>query len=158
VAPGSVADDTEGRSLGGRRCSFYVFYLVFSWNQPTNALYRLGASPVALFFRRLLMPPLLYVRVVFWVVITSKRPTFLLGRGYPRGVWFYFPVVFGSAGGPLLPAAYREIGGAPFDLRGLFNYANQHPEKLSEIMEWIRASFRSHNKPQTSPPPPPSER
>jgi hypothetical protein len=63
----------------------------------------------------------------------------------------------GSAGGPLLPSAYREIGGTPFDLRGLFSYANQHPEKLSEIMEWIRASFRSHNKPQTSPPPPPSE-
>jgi len=72
----------------------YVFYFVFSFNQPTNALYRIGAGPGALFLRRMLMPPLLYLRGVFWVLITSKRPTFLLGRGYPHGVWFYFPVVF----------------------------------------------------------------
>jgi hypothetical protein len=64
----------------------------------------------------------------------------------------------GSASGPPLPSAYREIGGAPFDLRGLFTYANQHPDKLPEIMEWIQAAFRSYNKPQTSPPPPPWER
>jgi len=72
----------------------YVFYLVFSWNQPTNAMYQLGAGPASLFLRRILMPPLLYLRGVFWVLITSRRPTFLLGRGYPQGVWFYFPVVF----------------------------------------------------------------
>jgi len=375
----------------------YLFYFVLSWNQPTGALYRIGAGPAALFFRRILMPPLLYLRGVFWVLITSKRPTFLLGRGYPHGVWFYFPVVFilksplaflclltlslatalsrkwlglagvgvlpadirlhwrvlwvslvvftgvcmlspldisirhfsvplillilllaplprmlaellgrsragaavaaglvvalavsclftaaraypyympyinalslgrpaytlvndsnvdwnqslpevkrfaeehglskidldeygfsdptvwvpqaqlwncqkpsdenagnwvslsanlildghdcawltqyphqplaggsmyavhlpsqlapaGRAGGPPLPSAYREIGGAPFDLRGLFTYANQHPDKLPDIMEWIQAAFRSYNKPQTSPPRPPWER
>jgi hypothetical protein len=72
----------------------YAFYLVFSWNQPTSALYRIGTGPAALFLRRILMPPLLYLRGVFWVLITSKRPTFLLGRGYAHGVWFYFPVVF----------------------------------------------------------------
>jgi hypothetical protein len=72
----------------------YLFYFVFSWNQPTNALYRIGAGPAAVFLRRILMPPLLYLRGVFWVLITSKRPTALLGRGYPHGVWFYFPVVF----------------------------------------------------------------
>ena len=72
----------------------YVFYLVFSWRQPTNALYMLGTSPVALFFRRALLPPVIYLRGVFWVLITSARPTFILGRSYPHGVWFYFPVVF----------------------------------------------------------------
>ena len=375
----------------------YLFYFVFSWNQPTGALYRIGSAPAALFLRRMLMPPFLYLRGVFWVLITSKRPTFLLGRAYPHGVWFYFPVVFvlksplaflglsvlslaaalsrqwlgrgdvrvlptdvrlhwrvlwvsllvftgvcmlspldisirhfsvplillilllaplsrmlaellgrsragtvvapglvvalagsclftavraypyyvpyinalslgrpaytlvndsnldwnqslpevrrfaeqrgmsridldeygfsdpsvwvpqaqlwncqkpasedggkwvtlsaslildghdcawllrfphqplaggsmyavhlppqlapaGSAGGPPLPSAYREIGGAPIDLRDLFTYANQHPDKLPEIMEWVQAAFRSYNKPQASPPPPPWER
>ena len=72
----------------------YLFYMFFSWNQPTDALYRLGASPAALVLRRILMPPLLYQRGVAWVLITSRRSTFLLGRGYPHGVWFYFPVVF----------------------------------------------------------------
>ena len=72
----------------------YVFYFIFSWHQPTDALDRIGVGPAALFVRRMLMPPLLYLRGVFWVLITSKRPTFLLGRGYPHGVWFYFPVVF----------------------------------------------------------------
>jgi 4-amino-4-deoxy-L-arabinose transferase-like glycosyltransferase len=375
----------------------YLFYFVFSWNQPTDALYRIGSGPTALFLRRVLMPPFLYLRGVFWVLITSKRPTFLLGRPYPHGVWFYFPAVLvlksplaflglsvlslaaalsrqwlgltdvrvlptdvrlhwrvlwvsllvftgvcmlspldisirhfsvplillilllaplprmlaellgrsragvavaaglvvalavgclftavhaypyympylnalslgqpaytlvndsnvdwnqslpevrrfaeqhglskidldeygfsdpsvwvpqaqlwncqkpasedggkwvslsanlildghycawllqfphqplaggsmyavhlppqlapaGTAGGPPLPSAYREIGGAPFDLRGLFTYANRHPDKLPEIMEWTQAAFRSYNKPQASPPPPPWER
>ena len=73
----------------------YVFYLVFSWHQPTNALYRLGNGPVSLFFRRALLPPVLYFRGVFWVIISSARPTFILGRSYPHGVWFYFPVLLG---------------------------------------------------------------
>ncbi len=74
-----------------------LFVYVFYWCSP-------GISPrtrsiVSAQVRRLsssaaLMPPLLYLRGVFWVLITSKRPTFLLGRGYPHGVWFYFPVVF----------------------------------------------------------------
>ena len=72
----------------------YAFYLVFSWNQPTDALYRLGTGHAALVLRRILMPPLLYLRGVAWVLITSRRSTFLLGRGFPHGVWFYFPVVF----------------------------------------------------------------
>jgi len=72
----------------------YVFYLVFSWHQPSNALYRLGSGPVALFFRRALLPPVIYLRGVFWVLISGVRPTFILGRSYPHGVWFYFPVVF----------------------------------------------------------------
>jgi len=73
----------------------YLFYLLFSWHQPTNALDKLGTSPVALFFRRALFPPVVFLRGVFWVLISGVRPTFILGRSYPRGVWFYFPVVFG---------------------------------------------------------------
>lgn len=72
----------------------YAFYLIFSWHQPTDALNRLGGSPAALILRRLLLPPLLYLRGVFWVLITGRRPTFILGHAYPHGVWFYFPVVF----------------------------------------------------------------
>jgi 4-amino-4-deoxy-L-arabinose transferase-like glycosyltransferase len=72
----------------------YAFYAVLSWHQPTNALDRLGTGPVALFLRRLLLPPVLYLRGVFWVLLTGRRPTFILGQSYPRGVWFYFPVVF----------------------------------------------------------------
>jgi hypothetical protein len=72
----------------------YAFYFVFSWHQPTGALYRIGDGPAALLLRRLLLGPLVYLRGVFWVLVTGKRPTFLLGHTYPHGVWFYFPVVF----------------------------------------------------------------
>jgi 4-amino-4-deoxy-L-arabinose transferase-like glycosyltransferase len=72
----------------------YAFYFFFSLHQPTNALYRIGDGPFALFLRRLLMPVLQYLRGIFWVLISSRRPTFLLGHSYPHGVWFYFPVVF----------------------------------------------------------------
>ena len=72
----------------------YVFYLIFSWHQPTNALYMLGTNPAALVLRRALWPPVVYLRGVFWVIVSGVRPTFILGRYYLRGVWFYFPVVF----------------------------------------------------------------
>jgi 4-amino-4-deoxy-L-arabinose transferase-like glycosyltransferase len=72
----------------------YVFYFVFSLHQPTNGLYRIGNGVPALIVRRLLMPPFLYLRGVFFVLITGRRTTFVLGHSYPHGVWFYFPVVF----------------------------------------------------------------
>jgi hypothetical protein len=72
----------------------YISYLVFSWHQPTTALYWLGTGPAALFFRRLLLPPVLYLRGVFFVLLTARRPTFILGHSYSHGVWFYYPVVF----------------------------------------------------------------
>ncbi len=72
----------------------YGFYFIFSWHQPTDALDRIGVGPLALALRRLLLPPVLYLRGVFWVLITGRRPTFILGHTYPHGVWFYFPVVF----------------------------------------------------------------
>ena len=104
--PGIPESKSEARSwrnarlratLMGTLCAaliVYVFYFVFSWHQPSNALYRLGTGPLALFFRRLLMPPVLYLRGVFWVLLTGRRSTFILGQSYPHGVWFYFPVVF----------------------------------------------------------------
>ena len=72
----------------------YLFYLVFSWNQPSDSLRVLGSSWPALVLRRLLMPPWLYLRGVAIFAMSSPRPTFLLGHNYPRGVWFYFPVMF----------------------------------------------------------------
>jgi hypothetical protein len=72
----------------------YAFYFIFSWHQPTDALERMGVGPVSLILRRLFLPPVLYLRGVFWVVITGRRPTFILGHAYPHGVWFYFPAVF----------------------------------------------------------------
>ena len=72
----------------------YLFYFIFSLNQTTDALYRLGHGSAALPLRRLLMPPWLYLRGVLMVLITASRPTFILGHAYPHGVWFYFPVLF----------------------------------------------------------------
>jgi Dolichyl-phosphate-mannose-protein mannosyltransferase len=104
--PGQPADKAEARAWRRMRWRavlkgvlwaalfVYAFYFVFSWHQPTDALYRLGSGPVALILRRLLFPPMLYLRAVFWVLVTSARPTFLLGHAHPHGVWYYFPVVF----------------------------------------------------------------
>jgi hypothetical protein len=39
------------------------------------------------------MPPWLFLRGFLLFAITSSRPTFILGHGYPHGVWFYFPVM-----------------------------------------------------------------
>ncbi len=72
----------------------YVFYLLFSWKQPSDTLYFLGHGWISLFVRRLLMPPLLYSRGVLMVVIMAIRQTFLLGHRYPHGVWYYYPVLF----------------------------------------------------------------
>jgi hypothetical protein len=72
----------------------YIFYFIFSLNQSTDALSRLGHGAAAVPVRRLLMPGWLYLRGVALVLITGSRPTFILGRSYTHGVWFYFPVVF----------------------------------------------------------------
>ena len=39
------------------------------------------------------MPAWLYLRGLLLVLITGSRPTYILGHGYPHGVWFYFPVL-----------------------------------------------------------------
>jgi hypothetical protein len=72
----------------------YVVYFILSVGQPTDSLAVVGHGPAALLFRRLLMPPWLYLRGLFFFAVMSSRPTFLLGHSYPHGVWFYFPVMF----------------------------------------------------------------
>src|SRR6516225_5340979 len=74
--------------------SVYAVYFILSWNQPTDSLQFLGHGPASLFLRRLLMPPWLYLRGLGLFAISSPRTTFILGHGYPRGVWFYFPILF----------------------------------------------------------------
>jgi hypothetical protein len=72
----------------------YVVYFILSWHQPTDALEFLGHGTAALILRRLLMPPWLYLRGLFFFAAASSRGTFILGHVYPHGVWFYFPVIF----------------------------------------------------------------
>jgi 4-amino-4-deoxy-L-arabinose transferase-like glycosyltransferase len=71
----------------------YTFYFVFSWNQPSDSLERIGTAIPALLLRRLLFPPWIYLRGMFLILFTFSRPSFLLGHAYPHGVWFYYPVV-----------------------------------------------------------------
>jgi hypothetical protein len=72
----------------------YAVYFILSWNQPTDALDFLGHSAATLLFRRLLLPPFLYLRGLLFFALLSSRPTFILGHYYPHGQWFYFPVLF----------------------------------------------------------------
>jgi hypothetical protein len=71
----------------------YLFYFIFSMNQPTDALNRLGHGAATEPLRRILMPAWLYLRGLLLVLITGSRPTYILGHAYPHGVWFYFPVL-----------------------------------------------------------------
>jgi hypothetical protein len=71
----------------------YAFYLVLSWNEPTDSLQRIGSSVPALVLRRLLLPLVTYLGGMFLVLFTFSRATFLLGHAYRQGVWFYYPVV-----------------------------------------------------------------
>ncbi len=71
----------------------YAVYLVLSWNEPTDSLSLLGQNFAALFLRRLLMPPWIYLRGLAIFTFTAHPPSFILGHTYPHGVWFYFPVL-----------------------------------------------------------------
>jgi 4-amino-4-deoxy-L-arabinose transferase-like glycosyltransferase len=72
----------------------YAVYFVLSLHESTDVLDRLGHGSAFVPLRRLLMPIWLYLRGVLLVLVTSSRPTFILGHSYPHGVWFYFPIVF----------------------------------------------------------------
>lgn len=72
----------------------YVFYLLFSWNQPDDALNRVGSGAWAALIRRPLMPLWLYCRGLLLMLLTGSRPTYLFGHIYPHGVPYYFPIVF----------------------------------------------------------------
>jgi Dolichyl-phosphate-mannose-protein mannosyltransferase len=82
------------RSLLWATLAVYLFSLVFSINQPDDALNLINAGPLTHVLRRLLMPIWLYLRGLLFMLATGSRPTFLLGRAYSHGVPFYFPVVF----------------------------------------------------------------
>jgi len=72
----------------------YLVYLVLSWNQPTDSFSIIPHFPASPVLRRLLMPPWTYLRGLIGFAFGASRPTFILGRSYLRGVWFYFPVLF----------------------------------------------------------------
>jgi hypothetical protein len=71
----------------------YLFYFVFSWNQPTTILERMGSGAFAVGLRRLLFPPVVYLGGAVLVLFGFSRPSFLFGQVYPHGIWFYYPVV-----------------------------------------------------------------
>ncbi len=73
----------------------YVFYLVFSWGQPTDSFSLIPHFPSSLLLRRLLMPIWLYLGgLLLFAVSAGSRPTYILGHTYSHGVWFYFPTIF----------------------------------------------------------------
>jgi hypothetical protein len=73
----------------------YLVYLIFTWNQPTDAFNFIPHFPKSPFLRRLLMPLLVYLRgLIGFAMGAGSRPTYILGHSYPHGVWFYFPVLF----------------------------------------------------------------
>jgi 4-amino-4-deoxy-L-arabinose transferase-like glycosyltransferase len=63
----------------------------------------------------------------------------------------------GAADGPPLPSAYRQFGGAPFDVRGFFVHVIQHPDDLSRAVQWMQDSFTTLSKSPGPPPKPPWE-
>ncbi len=72
----------------------YAVYFVLSWNQPTNTFSVIPGFPASAPLRRLLMPPWIFLQGLAIFSVTASRPTYILGRSYTHGVWFYFPVVF----------------------------------------------------------------
>jgi hypothetical protein len=72
----------------------YVVYFILSWNQPDDALDRIGGGTWAWLIRRPLMPLWLYCRGLLLMLIMASRSTFVLGHAYPHGVPYYFPIVF----------------------------------------------------------------
>jgi len=72
----------------------YLVYLVFSWNQADDALRILGSSRWAGLVRHPLMPPLIFGRGLFLLLVSSVRPTYLFGQVHSHGLLYYFPTVF----------------------------------------------------------------
>src|SRR5258707_2345619 len=73
----------------------YIFYLVFSWHQPTDSFNIIPHFPASPLLRRLLMPVWLYLGgVLLFAFSAGSRPTYILGHAYSHGVWFYFPTLF----------------------------------------------------------------
>ena len=101
--PAAQSDLKEWRRLRARylwkgillaAVTVYAVYFFLSWNQSSDSLSVLGDNPAALLLRRLLLPAWLFLRGLGMFALSSTRPTFILGRAYSHGVWFYFPIVF----------------------------------------------------------------
>jgi 4-amino-4-deoxy-L-arabinose transferase-like glycosyltransferase len=99
----------------------YAFYFIFSWNQPNDALNRIGGGPEASLIRRPLMPLWLYSRGLLFMLATASRPTYLFGRVIPHGVPYYFPIVFAlkSTLGFLLLLGFAALLGIVCRRRGI---------------------------------------
>ncbi len=73
----------------------YVVYFVLSWNEPTDTFSVIPHFPASPVLRRVLMPPWIYLRgLAGFAGSAGSRATYILGRSYPHGMWFYFPVLF----------------------------------------------------------------
>ena len=72
----------------------YLAYLVFSWNQEPDPSPFTGDSVMQAILRRALWPAQAYAHGVDVVAARLSRPTFLMGRFYEHGVWFFFPLMF----------------------------------------------------------------
>ncbi len=84
-----------GKATLWAACFVYVFYFVFSWNEPTESFSVIPHFPASAFLRRLLMPLWIYLRGLLGFAFSAgSRPTYILGHGYSHGVWFYFPALF----------------------------------------------------------------
>ena len=58
----------------------------------------------------------------------------------------------GRPGGPPLPSAFRNFGGAPIDIQSLFVHLSRHPEDLPQGFTWMTTAFTSMSKSQPPPP------
>jgi hypothetical protein len=72
----------------------YFGYLLFSWGEPTDSYSIIPHFPESPVLRRLLMPVWIFFRGLVTFSVMASRPTFVLGKPYSHGVFFYFPVVF----------------------------------------------------------------
>jgi hypothetical protein len=62
---------------------------------------------------------------------------------------FHLPATIpaaGAPGGPPLPAAYRYLGGAPFDWRGIFHRAISDPNQMQEIFDDMMKTYAAMQK------------
>jgi hypothetical protein len=107
----------------------YAVYFVFSLNQPVDIPGFSGHGALVAFAGRLLMPPWLFLRGIVVFILMASRPTFLLGQWYPRGVWFFFPVVFALKSAPgFLGLLVLTLGLAIVHKRGNLSRAVLIPE------------------------------
>ncbi len=72
----------------------YLGYLLLSWGEPTDSFSIIPHFPESPVLRRLLMPVWVFFRGLATFSMMASRPTFILGKPYSHGVWFYFPIVF----------------------------------------------------------------